>query len=114
MSDFKEYLTDLEIQKIEKFTSDIVMFDAVQKVLFAVINEQGVVKKNRKPKPLTNGALGLVSLAGTGRAVVSNEQLGEDLRAYYQGCGLLESGFRELQKIKLIKEQGNPKENPAI
>lgn len=108
--DFTEILTDLEIQKIEQFNSDIVMSDAVKKVLFAVINEMGVVKKGKKVKPLYNGAFGLVSR----REDLSNEQIGADLRAYYHGVGLLESGFSDLSKIKVKKEEGTPEENPAI
>ena len=110
----KEYLTDLEIQKIEQFNQDIVMSDAVKKVLFESINERGTVKKGRKVNPLLNGALGLVSLATSGRAVITDEQLGQDLRAYYHGVGMLESGFQELAKIKVVKEEKAEGDNPAV
>ena len=103
-----DYLTDLEIAKIEQFNQDLVMSDAVKKVLFCSINQRGVAKKGKKAEPMVNGALGLVSLATSGRAVITDEQLGQDLRAYYHGVGMLESGFQDLLKIKVAKEE--PKE----
>jgi len=109
-----DYLTDLEVSEIEKFNSNPSMSDAVKKVLFAVINVRGAVGKGKKIDPFKNGALGLVSLANAGKAIISNEMLGEDLRAYYTAIELLESGFKELTKVKLTKEEGTPETNPAI
>jgi hypothetical protein len=109
-----EYLTDLEIEKIDRFNQDPVLSDAVKKVLFAVINERGVIKKGKKVNPLQNGALAIVSRVVNGQISKTDEELGNDLKTYYQGIGLLESGFQELSKIKIKKEEGTPKTNPAI
>jgi hypothetical protein len=113
-NDLSEYLTDLEIAKIQQFNDDIVMSEAIKKVMFSVINIRGGLVKGKKLEPLKNGALGLVALSGSGKAVVTDEYLGQDLRAYYYALQLLESSFMELQKLKLKKEEGTPTENPAI
>lgn len=110
-----EYLTDLEVAELIRFNSNPVLADAVKKVLFAFINERGTIKKGKKlGNTLYNGALGLVAQSGTGKMVVSNEELGADLRAYYQAVGLLESGFNEISKIKVVKEENNKEVNEAI
>jgi hypothetical protein len=114
MENSHEYLTDLELAEIERFNANPILVDAVKKVLFSVINQRGVVKKGKKPMPLHNGALGLVSLAVSGRAVITDEQLGQDLRAYYHAVGLLESGFQDLAKIKVVQKEEKEEVNEAI
>jgi len=108
-----EYLNDLEVAEIQKFNENFAMVDAVKKVMLAVINERGVVRKGKKAKPIFNGAL-LLATQSLGSKVISNEELGADIRAYTHACFLLEDGFKEIAKIKIKKEEGTPTENPAI
>jgi hypothetical protein len=63
---------------------------------------------------MLNGALGLVSRVTSGQLAVTNEALGQDLRAYYHACGLLEDGFNQLSKIKVAKEEPKGEGNPAV
>ena len=104
MSITREYLTDIEIAKIEAFVADEKLIEAVRKVLLASIYQNGTLRKDIKANPLTNGALALVSLASSGRGTVSNQDLGEDLRGMFHGIQLLETGLNELNKFK--KEEG--------
>ena len=110
----QDYLNDLEVLEIEKFNQNPVLADAVKKVLFATINERGVVKRGKKAQPMLNGALGLVSRVTGGQLNASNEELGQDLRAYYHACGLLEDGFTQLSKIKVVKDETKKETNEAI
>lgn len=98
--------TDIEKEKIILFNDDEVMVEAIKKVLLASIYDNGTLRKKVKAEPLKNGALGLAFLALGGRAVITNEQLGEDLRALAQGVNLLETGFKELGKIKKVEKDG--------
>ena len=104
-------LTDVEKEKIIVFNQDEKMVEAVRKVMLASIYNNGTLRKGHKAEPLKNGALGLAFLALNGQAIASNEQLGEDLRAYAQGVNLLEGGFKELEKI--TKEE-KPKEDKGL
>lgn len=104
-------LSDLEREKIIVFNKDPDMKEAVRKVLLAAVYSNGTLKKDEKADPLKNGALGLAFLALNGRAVVSNEQLGEDLRAYAQGVNLLETGFKQLEKVTKDEE---PQEDEGL
>jgi hypothetical protein len=108
-----EFLTDLEVAELQKFNDNLALSDAVKKVILAVINNRGVVKKGQSVKPTFNGALGLSAQALSGRNI-TNEELGADIRAYTQAVYLLEDGFKEIAKIKIKKEEGNPEKNPAI
>jgi len=106
----QDNLTDIEIVEIEKFCANEAMYEAVKKVIFMVINDMGVVKKGKKCEPLWNAALGLVAR----KDEVSNEQLGADLRGYYHGVSLLQSGFEALSKIKVEKIEIPKETNEAI
>lgn len=110
---YHDYLTELEIVEIEKFNQNLSMSEAVKKVLFTVVNIQGRVTKGQKVNPEINGALHLAALARNGTKF-TNEELGADIRAYAHAVGMLDSGFREIVKIK--QKQKEPKEvsNPAV
>lgn len=90
----KEFLTDLEIAKIEAFNKDEVLVQAVKKVLLQHIYTQGVISKGINHNPLKNRALVLVGND------VSNEELGSQLRSLWEGVNALETGFSELETIK--------------
>ena len=104
----KDYLTDIEIAKIEAFTTDTIMIQAVKKVLLQHIYTQGVITKGQNHNPLKNRALVLVG------GDVSNEVLGSQLRSLWEGVNALESGFSELESIKSNIESPYEEENTAI
>lgn len=108
-----EYLSDTEKSKIETFIADTVMVEAVRKVLLAAIYENGTLRANVPADPTRNAALGLAALSNKG--VVSNQELGEDIRGLWQGINLLENGFNKLTKITTkVESAPENKENPAV
>jgi hypothetical protein len=94
----REYLSELEVEKIEKFCEDEVMFEAVKKVLLEHIYTQGVMEKGKSHNPLKNRAFSLVQLATENP--IPDEQLGAHIRGIWEGVNALEHGYEELGKIK--------------
>lgn len=95
----KDYLTELEITKIEQFCGDEEMFEAVRKVMLAGVYYSGALKKGEKLEP-KNQAFDMIAKAyQTGKAV-SNEELGEELRGLFSGVDIVEQGFGNLKTIK--------------
>lgn len=93
----KEYLTDIQILKIEQFCADEEMYEAVRQVLLAGLYTHGVPKKGKKHNPLINGAFALASLAGENP--IPDEQLGAHVRGMWFGINALENGYRSLKNI---------------
>lgn len=99
----KEYLTDLQIAKIETFCADTEMYEAVKMVILQHIYSQGVPVKGKKHNPLKNRAFQLVQLAT--QNPIPDAELGAHLRGMWEGINALEAGFHELDKIKLEKAE---------
>lgn len=109
------YLSDAEKNKIMTFNADIVLVNAVKKVLLEAIYNNGVLRKDNDPEPTRNAALSLAIACVNGQNVVSDEHLGQDLRGMAQGVLLLEQGLAQLAKIKKVKEgESTNKDNPGI
>lgn len=115
MDEINKFLSDVERVKIEMFNQDPVLVNAIRKVLLATIYNNGVLKKDVPPDPLRNGALNLAFMTLKGDAIVSNEELGADLRGLAQGINLLEKGLLQLQKITSKKPgEPAPDKNPGV
>ncbi len=94
----KEYLTELEIEKIEAFCKDEVLFEAVRKVILQSIYTHGTVKLGYKPNPLYNGAFSLASLSMTNP--IPDEIVGQHLKAMWAGVNAMENAFKDLESLK--------------
>jgi len=108
-----DFLSNAEQERIAYFNSDPILVNAVRKVMLAEIYKNGTLRPDIAPDPLKNGALGLVFQGLHGQQKYTNEELGEDLRAFAQGVNLLESGFQRLSKFKQ-PAKSEPEENKAI
>lgn len=108
----KEYLTDLEITKIENFCNDSELYAAVRKVMLAGIYTHGVIERGHDPKPLQNGALTLVSYSTTNP--MTDEILGQHIRGVWEGLNALENAFSRLKEIKRELPDVPSPLNPAI
>lgn len=108
----KEYLSELEIQKVEQFYQDEVMREAVKKVLLAGIYSHGVIAKGFKHDPLQNAAFNLASQAITNP--IPDAELGANLRGMWAGVNYLHNAFKELSRIKEDKEPIETPYNEAI
>ena len=104
----KEYLSDIEVAKIESFNADPIMVQAVKKVILEKVYEHGVLKAGFAHNPLKNRALVLVD---EGK---SDAELGSQLRAFYEGMNAVEGGFSELETIKSNVEAIETPYNEAI
>ena len=91
---------------------DNVLVEAVRKVLLAGIYKHGVAEKKLELNPLVNGAYSLVSHAM--EYPISDEILGQQLRAQWAGVNALQNAFEELGKIKLDLGDTPPEQNNAI
>lgn len=95
----KEYLTDLEIAKIESFCADKDMYEAVHKVMLATTYYAGTLRKGETLEP-RNQAFDLIAKAAANGEKITNEQLGEELRGLFFGVDTVEQGFARLKEIK--------------
>lgn len=109
----KQNLTRDEIAKIESFCADEKMFEAVKKVLFAVIYSNGTVQKGEK-LDVTNGAFHLIANASAQGKAVTDEALGQNLRAIFEGVHTVLDGFAQLKTIKNSEKEVASPYNEAI
>jgi len=108
----KENLTELEITKIEQFCKDVVMHEAVKKVLLAGIYTHGTIQRGHTPDPLKNGALSLVHLSTANP--VTDEVLGQHIRGVWEGLNALQNAFQNLADIKTVAKSLESTYNEAI
>lgn len=94
----KEYLTELEIEKIENFCKDEVLFDAVKKVILQGLYTHGTIQKGYPAQPLKNGAFGLASVSMNNP--IPDEALGQHIRSMWAGLNALENAYNDLKTIK--------------
>ena len=112
----KEYLNDQEHKEVMKFTENRVLFEAVKKVLLEVLYTQGNLKVGEPAVPDVNYAFNLISrrkVIGQGKIDLTNEQIGADLAAVWEGVNLIGCGFEELEKFKEEATPNEPKGNPG-
>jgi hypothetical protein len=108
----KDYLTEMEIAKIEQFCGDITMYEAVKKVLLAGIYTHGTIQKGVTPNPLQNAAYHLAAVSVENP--VTNEIIGEHVRGMWYGVNALKNGFDELDRLKIKREELESPYNEAI
>lgn len=109
----KDYLTDLEIAKIESFCKDEDMYEAVRKVMLAQVYYAGTLHKGKKLEP-RNQAFDLLARATAEGKEISNEKLGEELRGLFFGVDTVEQGFARLKTIKGEEKDVESPYNEAI
>lgn len=113
--DISKFLSDIEKTKIEMFNADPILVNAIRKVLLKSIYDNGTLRADVAPDPTRNAALALANLAISGKGIVTNADLGEDLRGLMQGISLMEQGLAQLAKITSNKEgESVSTVNPAV
>lgn len=109
----KEYLTELEIAKIEAFVADETMYNAVYKVLLQALYTHGTVQKDEKvSNPQHNFALSIAALAM--QNPIPDAEIGAQVRAVFAGVNVLKNALDDLGKIKVEKESVLSEYNEAI
>lgn len=107
----KEYIDNFldvnEQELIRQFADNENMIKAVEKVLLAGIYNSGVLRKGKSVDPLENFALSIACVKG-----VSNEEIGADVKACWEGINALELALKDIRMYKSI-EAPKFKQNPA-
>jgi hypothetical protein len=107
-------LNDLEKAKIIQFNADPEMVEAVRKVILASMYSNGTLRPGVDASPMTNAAFAMVMKTVRGEGVMTNEEIGQDLRGLAHGVMLLESGFKRLEAIKPVEVKIESTYNEAI
>lgn len=107
------YLSDLEIDKIEAFCKDEVLYETVKKVLLAGIYHNAVAKPDQ-PFEFKNPAFNFISNAYAGEKVVSDAEIGANLRGLFEGVHHAASVFDQLKSIKKEEEVVESPYNQAV
>ena len=97
-----KYLSSTEKEMVVSFIKNEKMAEAVKKVLLYAIYGNGTLIPDEKAMPTQNFALALYF--GHQNEKISNETLGEDLRACATGITMLESAFNKMIEIALPPE----------
>jgi len=114
MEKIKEYLNEAEHIEIRKFVENKILFEAVKKVLMEIVYTQGVLRKGKPAKPDTNYAFALAARKKiSGFTHLTNEQIGADLCAVWEGTNLVGMGFQELEKFREVKGTDKLGVNPG-
>jgi len=107
----KDFLSDVEKEKVSSFVKDKTMLEAVKKVILYGVYENGTLKRDQSADPTKNF---LLSLAFDPK--YTNEELGADLRAAGQAIVMVEKGLGKLEMFvegESIKSPIQPGVNPA-
>ena len=108
----KDYLTELEIEKLEALTKDDVLMGALEKVMLQAIYTHGTIQKGFTPNPLENAAFNLASLAIANP--IPDAELGANIRGMWAGVNYLKNAFDSLKGIRADKEAVLSEYNDAI
>jgi len=108
-----EYLSDAEKTAVISFRENETMREAVKKVMLRNIFGAGTLRKGESVDLLRNPALNL-SFKAMRTGELTNEQLGQDIRALSQAMNYLEVAFNEMMEVQLDKKDLEVAENPAV
>jgi len=96
-----DYLSEIEVQKVELFLEDNIMREAVKKVILSGVYFDGTMEAGKPHDPLKNFVLGKLSQ----QQVMMNDDrhMGALARSMIDAVGMIETGFGELEKCKPVK-----------
>ncbi len=105
------YLNGAEKGLVETFVANKPMYDAVRKVLLSGVYEDGILKPGEEAEPLKNFILGRMT-----NPLIANapfELKGQEISSIIHGISMIESGFKELDKLKKVEPETTTKKNKA-
>lgn len=101
-----EYLNEIEVEEVKKFTANKTMFEAVRKILLADVYFNGTLKAGEPAQPYRNALLGYLLTEEGNTRVVDNDQLATEVRTYAEGVGIIQRAFKKLEEYS--KESPKP------
>jgi hypothetical protein len=105
-------LNEIEKTEVEKFVNNPVLMGAVRKVLMIGLY-QGSMKEGEAPDTSKNFAIQAAMHSIQNDPKITNDMLGEGLRASVEALRLIELGFQELVKMKPKEEKKKEVTNEA-
>lgn len=102
------FLNDVEKDLLQQVADNPTVVNALKKLVLADVYFKGTLEPGKAPDPTRNAALAIALACGAGQAVRTNEELGQDLRAFAEGVRLVESGFSRLEALKSAKSAPKP------
>ena len=110
----EDILTKPEKEAIQKFLDNKPLKNGIRKVLLSAIYEQGTIPKKAEFDPNFNFAISLqYDLQTNQEYKVTNEELGEKLRASISGIRFLQSGWKDLESLGVKEEKAEEEINQA-
>ena len=106
----EEILNDKEMAEVQKYLANDTLKQSIKKILLYGVYDNGVLKAGEDPKPMMNFAITIDQLNGE---VMSDELIGQVLRAKRSAIELIEVGFTELEKLRKEPEVKKDKVNKA-
>ncbi len=107
-----DFLNEVEKAEVEKFIVNDTLIGAVKKILMFPLYQNGTLEAGETPTD-KNFAIQAALHAIQSDPKITNEMLGEGLRASVEALRLLELGFQELAKLKNKKETLKEEKNEA-
>ena len=104
-----DYLNDIEKAEVEKFVENKTMLEAVRKVLLAGIYFNGVLEKGKPADARKNFILAQLTQPIMENAPI--EEFGHYAKSLVNGVKLIETGFADLEKFKVVEPETKPKVN---
>lgn len=103
-----DFLSELEQNKLQTLADDEIMLEAIKKILFDGILNQGVQRSNEASLQNRNWVFGL-DQTGT----MSDDEFGRAVRVRAEALVLVERSFSEILTLKL-REEKQETVNPAL
>lgn len=107
-------LTEIEKEKVIAFNADEIMKEAIKKILLTYVYANGTLRAGQPADPSRNAALSLASMTVSRGAVVSDEDLGRDLRALASAVHVIENAYNQIGTFKKEEAKVESPYNEAI
>ncbi len=103
------FLSDVEKDLLGTVADNPLLLNALKKVILADVYFKGTLREKMAPDPTRNAAIAFAFAAEP----KTDEQLGQDIRAFAEGVRLVEGGFSRLDKFKTEKPVAETPRNKA-
>ena len=115
MNQFKDILNEKEEVELRKMIDNKPLVGGLKKALLEAVYYSGTLKPGEEPEPRRNFVCQMLYTEDMGTVYkVSNEEIGERVRASVEGIRLIEQAFAKLEALREVKEVEEKKEpNPG-
>lgn len=104
--DIKKFLNAIEQEEIRKVVDNKTVLGAVKKVLLYSLYTEGTLTPGEDIDVSSNSVLDTAMVAIQQSPGITDEMLGQGLRATTQAIRLLDLAFKELEKLQTVSLKG--------